>query len=188
MSAKDVFVALLRGVNLGACVRGREIYLHVPDGFGRSKLTIDYFERRLGVEGTARNWRTLLKLLAPTSSAWTSSASREAIAAMGGPERTPREAVEALDEAIAIIRLFWSGERAITFEGRHYRVRGLHPGPPPAHPIGIWVGAYRPRMLERFVELGFDTFVLWPRGDPVAQAERFAAEVVPAFRTYTSGE
>ena len=25
--------------------------------------------------------------------------------------------------------------------------KALHPGPPPAHPIGIWVGAYKPRML-----------------------------------------
>jgi uncharacterized protein (DUF1697 family) len=44
-------------------VRGREIYLHLPNGLGRSKLTIDYFERRLGVAATARNWNTLLKLI-----------------------------------------------------------------------------------------------------------------------------
>lgn len=42
---------------------GREIYLHMPNGFGRSKLTVDYFERRLGVDASARNWRTLTKLL-----------------------------------------------------------------------------------------------------------------------------
>jgi uncharacterized protein (DUF1697 family) len=45
-------------------LRGREIYLHLPNGAGRSKLTIDYFERRLGVRATARNWNTLLRLLA----------------------------------------------------------------------------------------------------------------------------
>ncbi len=45
-------------------VRGREIYLHLPGGAGRTKLTLDYFERRLGVRGTARNWRTVLELLA----------------------------------------------------------------------------------------------------------------------------
>jgi uncharacterized protein (DUF1697 family) len=45
-------------------VHGREIYLHLPNGFGRSKLTIDYFERRLGVAATARNWKTVMKLLA----------------------------------------------------------------------------------------------------------------------------
>jgi len=44
-------------------LRGREIYLHLPNGAGRSKLTIDYFERRLGVRATARNWNTLLRLL-----------------------------------------------------------------------------------------------------------------------------
>jgi uncharacterized protein (DUF1697 family) len=48
------------------CVRGREIYLHLPNGAGRSKLTIDYFERELGIAATARNWNTLLKLLALT--------------------------------------------------------------------------------------------------------------------------
>src|SRR5919108_6262940 len=71
----------------------------------------------------------------------------EGIAAMGGPARSAGEAVDALEEAIQIIRLFWSGERSIDYDGRFYVVRGLHPGPPPAHPIGIWVGAYKPRML-----------------------------------------
>jgi uncharacterized protein (DUF1697 family) len=47
-------------------VRGREIYLQLPNGSGRSKLTIDYFERRLGVAATARNWNTLVKLIALT--------------------------------------------------------------------------------------------------------------------------
>jgi alkanesulfonate monooxygenase SsuD/methylene tetrahydromethanopterin reductase-like flavin-dependent oxidoreductase (luciferase family) len=71
----------------------------------------------------------------------------EAIRAMGGPFRTGRESLEALDEAIQIIRLFWSGERTISYEGRHYSVAGLHPGPAPAHRIGIWLGVYRPRAL-----------------------------------------
>ena len=44
-------------------VRRREIYLHLPNGAGRSKLTIDYFEKRLGVRATARNWKTVNKLL-----------------------------------------------------------------------------------------------------------------------------
>jgi uncharacterized protein (DUF1697 family) len=48
-------------------VRGREIYLHLPNGAGRSKLTIDYFEKRLGVRATARNWKTLTKLIELTS-------------------------------------------------------------------------------------------------------------------------
>jgi alkanesulfonate monooxygenase SsuD/methylene tetrahydromethanopterin reductase-like flavin-dependent oxidoreductase (luciferase family) len=72
----------------------------------------------------------------------------DGIAAMGGPRRTPGESVQALEEAIAILRAAWSGERSVTFAGDHYSVRGFHPGPPPAHPIGIWLGAYGPRMLR----------------------------------------
>jgi alkanesulfonate monooxygenase SsuD/methylene tetrahydromethanopterin reductase-like flavin-dependent oxidoreductase (luciferase family) len=56
--------------------------------------------------------------------------------------------VGALEEAIAILRAFWSGEGAVTFSGDHYRVQEAKPGPPPAHRIGIWLGAYRPRMLR----------------------------------------
>ncbi len=72
----------------------------------------------------------------------------DAIAAMGGPRRTPREAVEAIEEAIDVIRLVWSGERGVKYEGRHYRLAGLHTGPRPAHDIGIWLGARGPRMLD----------------------------------------
>lgn len=72
----------------------------------------------------------------------------DAIEAMGGPRRSPGESVDALAEAIEIIHGFWSGESSLTFEGSFYRVKGLHPGPPPAHRIGIWVGAYGPRMLR----------------------------------------
>jgi alkanesulfonate monooxygenase SsuD/methylene tetrahydromethanopterin reductase-like flavin-dependent oxidoreductase (luciferase family) len=72
----------------------------------------------------------------------------EGIEAMGGPTRTPGESVAALEEAIQIIRLMWSGERAVSFEGRFYRIKGVHPGPRPVHEIGIWLGAYKPRMLR----------------------------------------
>jgi alkanesulfonate monooxygenase SsuD/methylene tetrahydromethanopterin reductase-like flavin-dependent oxidoreductase (luciferase family) len=78
----------------------------------------------------------------------------DGVAAMGGPRRAPGESVEALEEAIEIIRRFWSGERSISYEGRHYHVSGLHPGPAPAHEIGIWIGAYKPRMLDVTGRLG----------------------------------
>jgi uncharacterized protein (DUF1697 family) len=44
-------------------VDGSHIYVHYPNGQGRSKLTLDYLERTLGVAGTMRNWRTVLALL-----------------------------------------------------------------------------------------------------------------------------
>lgn len=42
---------------------GRDLYLHYVDGIGRSKLTNALIERQLGVQGTARNWNTMTKLL-----------------------------------------------------------------------------------------------------------------------------
>jgi uncharacterized protein (DUF1697 family) len=44
-------------------VSGSEIYLHCPNGYGRSKLTNAYFDSKLGTVSTVRNWRTVLKLL-----------------------------------------------------------------------------------------------------------------------------
>jgi alkanesulfonate monooxygenase SsuD/methylene tetrahydromethanopterin reductase-like flavin-dependent oxidoreductase (luciferase family) len=72
----------------------------------------------------------------------------DVIAAFGGPRRTPGESVEALDEAIDVIRLLWSEERSVSFEGKYYRLDDARPGPRPAHPISIWVGAFKPRMLR----------------------------------------
>jgi uncharacterized protein (DUF1697 family) len=46
---------------------GREVYLSYPAGSGRTRLTLDYLERMLGVEGTARNWRTVQRLAAAVS-------------------------------------------------------------------------------------------------------------------------
>ncbi|MGP0069481.1 MAG: hypothetical protein ACLQGP_38525 [Isosphaeraceae bacterium] len=43
-------------------VRGREVYLHLPYGVARSKLTNDYFDSRLSTMSTGRNWRTVTKL------------------------------------------------------------------------------------------------------------------------------
>ena len=72
----------------------------------------------------------------------------EAIKAMGGPSRTPGESVSALEEAIEVIRLVWSGGRGVRFDGKFYQLAGLNTGPVPPHPIGIWLGAYKPRMLR----------------------------------------
>ena len=43
---------------------GRELYLYLPDGMGRSKLAAAVLAKpkAIGAGGTARNWRTVLKL------------------------------------------------------------------------------------------------------------------------------
>jgi uncharacterized protein (DUF1697 family) len=43
-------------------VSGREIYLHLPNGVARTKLTNAYFDRQLGTVSTLRNWRTVMTL------------------------------------------------------------------------------------------------------------------------------
>jgi alkanesulfonate monooxygenase SsuD/methylene tetrahydromethanopterin reductase-like flavin-dependent oxidoreductase (luciferase family) len=72
----------------------------------------------------------------------------ELIGNFGGPRRTPGETVEAVDEAIDVLQLLWSDQRSVSFEGKHYRLNDARPGPRPAHPIGIWLGAFRPRMIR----------------------------------------
>ncbi len=73
-----------------------------------------------------------------------------AIAAMGGPRRLPRESVDALEEAIDVIRALWDVEqpRGARLEGEHYRLRGAARGPAPVHDVSIWIGALKPRMLD----------------------------------------
>ncbi|MBE1486170.1 DUF1697 domain-containing protein [Plantactinospora soyae] len=41
---------------------GREIYLHYPDGFGRTKFSNAYLEKQLGTVSTTRNWKTVRAL------------------------------------------------------------------------------------------------------------------------------
>lgn len=181
----------------------------------------------------------------------------DAIAAMGGDARSPGEAAQALEEAVQVIRLMWSDQRSVRFDGRFYRLDGAHPGPAPAHAMQIWLGVGGPRLLgflgrsadgwvpsnayfppeqlpamqqridagaaavgrnpasivraynifgeittspaadpfqgtvdqwvnaltELAVDTGMDTFLFGSPDDAPAQAERFAAEVVPAVRT-----
>jgi alkanesulfonate monooxygenase SsuD/methylene tetrahydromethanopterin reductase-like flavin-dependent oxidoreductase (luciferase family) len=74
----------------------------------------------------------------------------DAIEAYGGTRLTPGEAVDALAEAIAIIRGIWdTSDRAVlAIDGAHHRVRGAKRGPAPAHEVPIWLGALKPRMLR----------------------------------------
>jgi alkanesulfonate monooxygenase SsuD/methylene tetrahydromethanopterin reductase-like flavin-dependent oxidoreductase (luciferase family) len=125
----------------------------------------------------------------------------DAIAAMGGPRRTGPESVDALEEAIAILRAFWAGQRNIRIEGAHYRVHGAHAGPVPAHRIGIWLGAYRPRMLRMTGRLADGWLPSVPRLPPeqlagrhhlideaARRAGRDPAEIVRACNFELAGE
>ena len=46
---------------------GREVYLHTPDGYGRSKLNNAFWERKLSTVATTRNWNTVLALAEMTA-------------------------------------------------------------------------------------------------------------------------
>jgi alkanesulfonate monooxygenase SsuD/methylene tetrahydromethanopterin reductase-like flavin-dependent oxidoreductase (luciferase family) len=59
----------------------------------------------------------------------------EGIEAMGGRKLSGPQSVDALEQAMFELRDFWKGE-------------GKFDGPQPAHEIGIWLGAYKPRMLR----------------------------------------
>ena len=73
----------------------------------------------------------------------------DAIVAAGATRLAPAESVDALREAIEVVRGLWRPDGpAVRVEGRHHRVTGLHPGPAPAHQVEIWLGAYKPRMLR----------------------------------------
>ena len=73
----------------------------------------------------------------------------DAIVANGGRRLTPGQSVEALEEAIDVIRALWSAERrGVRYHGKHYRIDGAKRGPAPLHDIEIWLGAYKPRMLR----------------------------------------
>jgi alkanesulfonate monooxygenase SsuD/methylene tetrahydromethanopterin reductase-like flavin-dependent oxidoreductase (luciferase family) len=74
----------------------------------------------------------------------------DAIAAMGGRRLTPGQAVIALEEAIQIIRGIWATDQpgGVHVDGTYYQVKGTKRGPAPAHNIGVWIGAYKPRMLN----------------------------------------
>lgn len=44
-------------------VSGQDVYLELPNGVARSKLTAEYFDAELATMSTQRNWRTVTKLL-----------------------------------------------------------------------------------------------------------------------------
>lgn len=109
----------------------------------------------------------------------------DAIVAMGGPRRSPAEAVRSVEEAIEVMRLVWSEERSLRFDGEIYTLNGMRPGPRPAHDIGIWVGAAGPRMLDLVGRLadGWVPSLFWAPPERLAELhERIDAGVAEAGR------
>ncbi|MFI6524202.1 LLM class flavin-dependent oxidoreductase [Streptomyces uncialis] len=82
-------------------------------------------------------------------------ASAPAIAAYGGPQHTPGQAVSAFEEALTVMRAMSDpARRSVRFDGEHHRVQGARPGPFPERPVPLMVGAYGPRMLRITGRLG----------------------------------
>lgn len=74
----------------------------------------------------------------------------DGIAAMGGRRLTAGQSVDALAEAIGVIRALWAVDdrSRLDLPGAYYPLSGAKRGPAPAHPVSIWLGAYKPRMLR----------------------------------------
>lgn len=94
----------------------------------------------------------------------------DAIEAYGGERRSPGESLDALIEAIQVIRKIWSGERNLRFHGDHYHLAGAQSGPLTVQPIGIWLGTYGPRALGITARIA-DGWVPSYRGDMNAIAQ-----------------
>jgi len=74
----------------------------------------------------------------------------DAMVGMGADRLTPGQGVDALSEAITIIRGIWdvSDRSPLRVDGDYHRVDGAKRGPAAAHDIPIWIGALKPRMLR----------------------------------------
>ena len=43
-------------------ISGKDIYFYTPNGYGRAKMNNNFFENKLKVSATTRNWKTVNKL------------------------------------------------------------------------------------------------------------------------------
>ncbi len=87
----------------------------------------------------------------------------DAVAAFGGPKRTPAEAYAAFEDALHILRGMWDNTgKGFTYQGKVYAVKGAKPGPAPAHRIPIWTGATGPKMLRLTGRMADGLFISMP--------------------------
>ncbi|MEU8181263.1 LLM class flavin-dependent oxidoreductase [Micromonospora sp. NPDC049047] len=73
----------------------------------------------------------------------------DGVEGMGARRLTAGQGVEALREAIDVLRGVWdeTAPGPLRHDGTYYPVPGMRRGPAPAHDIDIWLGAYQPKML-----------------------------------------
>jgi alkanesulfonate monooxygenase SsuD/methylene tetrahydromethanopterin reductase-like flavin-dependent oxidoreductase (luciferase family) len=67
--------------------------------------------------------------------------------ALGLPDWSLTERIEATEEALDVIRGLWT-DQDFSHMGTHFRLEHTALEPRPQHPIPLWLGAYRPRMLD----------------------------------------
>jgi alkanesulfonate monooxygenase SsuD/methylene tetrahydromethanopterin reductase-like flavin-dependent oxidoreductase (luciferase family) len=102
----------------------------------------------------------------------------DGVASYGGPRRSPGEATQALEESMQVIRSAWQpleNNETRNFNGKFYALEAIQPGPAPVHPIGIWLGAYKPRMLEltgRLADGWIPSAGILPPGEVLASQKR----------------
>jgi len=67
--------------------------------------------------------------------------------AFGLAQRSPREKVEALEEAIDVLRGLWSTS-GFSYAGQHFQTEGATIEPKPSHPIPLWLGVFGDQMID----------------------------------------
>jgi alkanesulfonate monooxygenase SsuD/methylene tetrahydromethanopterin reductase-like flavin-dependent oxidoreductase (luciferase family) len=110
--------------------------------------------------------------------------SDEEFRAFGLGERSPRDKVDGMEEAIRIARGLWA-EPSFTFEGRLYRTESAELTPKPERRIPIWVGTYGPRALAvtgRLADGWIPTYELAPPDQVRIMRDRVLAAAKEAGR------
>lgn len=96
---------------------------------------------------------------------------------MGGPHRTTAEALDALEEAVQLMRELWQ-PGTVRFHGRHYTIDGIAGSDPIRTTTAGWMD-----LLTRLGhEQPFTTFILWPERPGHEQIQRFSDDIAPAVR------
>ncbi|MEU5100211.1 LLM class flavin-dependent oxidoreductase [Streptomyces sp. NPDC020996] len=78
----------------------------------------------------------------------------DAISRLGVPRLTTAQALDAMEEAMSVLRALWQQDGIVRLKGDYHSVEGVPAGPAPAHPINIWIGAQGPRSLRLTGRIG----------------------------------